>query len=325
MKRSTALLVLIVLLVLAAPHLVRHTQAAAPAATFPDATSFLQGVHSGKLNPETYDFDAAGLFQLPALERANWQGEVFGALLNVGPQVVSGCAAVSQQNGVALAWVQVASQSKDAADWKANVEALRGRLAEMDQELTRSAPAKPSNDPLVQELLARFARDQDVRVKIFMEKKWTDGLPKVATDNWLMAATPRMTAIDCDNTAWLKQQLPKIGWFTIPKYGEEADTAAWHLVQHADREPAFQREMLDKLQALPPGHTDRKRIGYLFDRVARAEGRPQRYGTQGTCKGATWEPHALEDPDRVDEYRASLGMKPESAAIAANTEQCTKH
>ena len=125
-----------------------------------------------------------------------------------------------------------------------------------------------------------------------------------------MAALTRMTAIDCDNTAWLKQQLPRIGWFTIPKYGEEADKAAWHLVQHADREPAFQVEMLARLQALPPGETSGTRIGYLWDRVATKKGQPQRYGTQGQCKGDQWVPNESEDPANLDKRRASLGMEP---------------
>jgi hypothetical protein len=301
------------------------TPAQAPAPGIRDVKPFVTAVHSGQVDPETYDFEAAGFFKLAPTERMQWQALMFDALGLFGPQVLPECSAVRQQNGGVMAWTQIATQSRDAADWKANAGALRARLVELDKELKASAPAKPSADPLVQELLVRFTRDQDVREKIFSQKRWVDGLPKVAADNWMLASLTRMTAIDCDNTDWLKQQLPKVGWFTIPKYGEEADAAAWHLVQHADRDPPFQREMLARLQALPPGQTDGKRLGFLYDRVARAEGRPQRYGTQGICKDGTWDPNPIEDPEHLDERRALLGMKPEAEAIANNTSQCTRH
>jgi len=198
------------------------------------------------------------------------------------------------------------------------------RLAELDQLLRRSAPAKPSEDPLVQELLVRFARDQDVRL-IFSDLKWSEGLSPTAANNWMMAAVTRMTAIDCDNTAWLKARLQKIGWFTIPKYGEEADKAAWHLVQHADRDPAFQREMLAKLQALPPGETSGKRLGLLWDRVARAQGQLQRYGTQGQCKDGSWTPFESEDPANLDKRRAAIGLPPIAEYMKTVSQEACSH
>ena len=83
--------------------------------------------------------------------------------------------------------------------------------------------------------------------------------------------------------------------------------------------------MLAKLQALPPGDTDAKRIGYLWDRVALAEGRPQRYGTQGRCADGVWTPQDIEDPENVDKRRASLGMEPigEHAKVISR-EACPK-
>jgi hypothetical protein len=322
MTRRKGLLTLVMSLVTSV--VLAAAPAAAPAPGFQDAKAFMDAVHSGQINPETYDFDAAAFFRQTPAERAQWQGLIFDALGLVGPQVLPECAAIRQQNGAVLAWVQIAGQSKDAADWKAASGAIRARLAELDRMLEKSAPDKPSADPVVQELLERFGRDQDVR-NIFSQKKWSEGFPEVAANNWMLAAVTRMAAIDCDNTAWLKQQLPKIGWFRIPKYGEVADMAAWHLVQHADRDPAFQVEMLAKLQALPPGETDGKRVGFLYDRVARAAGRPQRYGTQGICKDGKWDPNPIEDPEHLDERRASMGMKPEADTISRNSYECTPH
>ena len=281
----------------------------AQAFPLPEPKAFVESVQSGALDAETYDFDAAGFFRLSEQERTQWQGDAFSVLFAQGTAGPTPCTTVAQRSGVAMAWVQTAGQSRDAQDWKDTVRTLRTRLAELDQVLKRSKPQKSSTDPLVQELFVRLAKDQDIR-NVFSELKWTQGLSPVAANNWMLASITRVTAVDCDNTAWLKAQLEKIGWFTIPKYGEEADSAAWHLVQHADREPSFQREMLDRLQALPSGQTNGRRLGYLFDRVARAEGRLQRYGTQGQCKDGQWTPFASEDPAKLDERRASIGMEP---------------
>jgi hypothetical protein len=201
---------------------------------------------------------------------------------------------------------------------------MRERLAELDLLVERSVPGTASTDPLVQELLARFTKDQAVRT-IFSELKWSDGLTSVQANNWILAVNTRMEAIDCANTSWLKAQLAKIGWFTISKYGADADSAAWHLVQHADREPTFQREMLIKLQALPAGQTNGKRLGYLFDRVAHSQGRPQRYGTQGQCKDGQWTPFDSEDPPNLDRRRASLGMEPIAEHMKTNSRDACAH
>jgi hypothetical protein len=280
-----------------------------PAQGVPDGKSFVERVRSGALDAENYDFDSAGFFRLTPPQRMQWQVDVFSALGLPGQPGSPQCTTVAQRDGIAMAWAQIAGQSKTADEWRATARTLRARLAELDEILKRSTPEHASADPLVRELLVRYARDQGVR-SIFSQLKWTEGLSPAAANNWLLAASTRMTAIDCENTAWLKAQLVKIGWFTIPKYGAEADSAAWHLVQHADREPSFQREMLVKLQALPPGHTNGRRLGTLFDRVARAEGRLQKFGTQGQCKDGQWTPFESEDPVDLDKRRASLGMAP---------------
>lgn len=83
--------------------------------------------------------------------------------------------------------------------------------------------------------------------------------------------------------------------------------------------------MLKELEALPKGHTDSKRIGYLWDRVALADKRLQRYGTQGQCTGGIWTPKEVEDPEHLDERRKALGMEPiaEHAKVVSR-EACSK-
>ena len=52
---------------------------------------------------------------------------------------------------------------------------------------------------------------------------------------------------DADNLPWLKKVISEIGWPGRPVAGEDAANAAWLLAQHADSDPAFQRQCLDLL------------------------------------------------------------------------------
>jgi hypothetical protein len=277
--------------------------------TLPSGAAFAESVASGKTNPETFDFAAAGYWRFTDFERIQWRQPTLDASMRTFTGAVDPCTPVSQRQAASMVWMMLLTQAGSEAEWADNASALRARLAQLDAELAAVRAQTTSSDPRVAELLERFARDQAVR-GVFTQPKWTEGLPPLAANNWGLAFVSRFAAIDCANTAWLKTQLATIRWFDIPAYGGEADNAAWHLVQHADREPDFQRRMLKELEALPKGHTDPKRIGYLWDRVARADKRLQRYGTQGQCTNGQWKPFEVEDPDHLDERRKALGMEP---------------
>ena len=104
-------------------------------------------------------------------------------------------------------------------------------------------------------------------------------------------------------------------WVSISKFGKKSDNNAWLLVQHADLDPDFQREVLQKLAKLwPKGETDATNYAYLYDRVATSwqdknKRKRQRYGTQGKCVGkGQWEPLAVEDPANLEKRRKSVGL-----------------
>lgn len=122
---------------------------------------------------------------------------------------------------------------------------------------------------------------------------------------------PRFENLDKQNTAELKKLLAIYEWFSISKFGKQTDKNAWLLVQHADLDLNFQKEVLIILTKLyPRNETNRSNYAYLYDRVRSiGEKIPQRYGTQGKCVGlGKWEPHEIEDSSNVDKRRKKMGM-----------------
>lgn len=232
-------------------------------------------------------------------------------------------------------WIDLAGDAADYATWTTDVAALRERLShvvtmEADYlegrapdpryavngetwNVGRFSAARRTAEPRVQELLGRAIRDQVARIVTFGEPAapFTEGLSDAAKRRWPTIVTSRLAEIDCGNTAWLRNQVNAHGWFDISRYGAEADEAAWLMVQHADRTPAFQGEMLPLLEERAlAGESSPRQVAYLWDRVAVKEGRPQRYGTQMECEGEEMVPiGGLEDPTRVEERRAALGMQ----------------
>jgi hypothetical protein len=120
-----------------------------------------------------------------------------------------------------------------------------------------------------------------------------------------------MREADGENLPWLKAVIAEHGWPGAALVGTDGAHAAWLLAQHADADPAFQRQCLNLLTAAIEGGEARMReLAYLTDRVLLAEGQPQAYGTQVTRQGGAWVPRNLRDPDGVDERRAAAGLGP---------------
>lgn len=189
----------------------------------------------------------------------------------------------------------------------------------------RVALAEAASDPRVRELLRRAARDQLIRRgweagDIVWETPPTPG----ARSRFESRLAARMCETDGENTAWLKADVAANGWFRISGHGEEASRAAWLMAQHADRDRAFQRQVLGLLEPLvAAGETDASSYAYLHDRVAVGANQPQRYGTQGRCAARNvWEPFDLEQPERVDEFREQVEIGPLADYAAHMNQLC---
>ncbi len=159
-----------------------------------------------------------------------------------------------------------------------------------------SAAVSPERlEALQAELAVRMEKDQELRRK-----------SDLGPDDWEI-----ISAIDQDNVAYLKQLIADIGWIDRDRFGGDASQAAFLIVQHSSDLPLM-------LTALPLLEKAAKATGkggsfaLLYDRSQLRLGRKQRYGSQlgGSPDGTGMALSPLEDPEKVDERRAELGMQP---------------
>ncbi|MFJ9770959.1 DUF6624 domain-containing protein [Kitasatospora sp. NPDC101157] len=119
----------------------------------------------------------------------------------------------------------------------------------------------------------------------------------------------RLTARHGDRLAEI---MAEHGWPTEQVHGPDAARAAWLIAQHADRQLDFQRRAVELMaEAVAAGAASARDLAFLQDRLAVNEGREQRYGTQiGAVTDGRPVPWPCEDPDRLDERRAQVGIEP---------------
>ncbi len=176
-------------------------------------------------------------------------------------------------------------------------------LDALDAELEAIDRAGSVED-LADELAARAAIDQRLR------RSFTPGEPDPALSR-------QIRRVDTANTARMHEVVDAFGWPSAEDVGESGVRDAWLLVQHADQSPDFQAEVLAKIEAAMADEPALgRRYAYLYDRVAVNDGRPQQFGTQGSCQDGAWTPRELEDADAVDTLRADVGLQPLSAYAA---------
>jgi len=129
----------------------------------------------------------------------------------------------------------------------------------------------------------------------------------------------RIQQIDKFNTNILNDMLKERDWFSDHVDGNGAAGNAWLIAQHADHSPEFQKDVLKRIERnLENPGVSARNYAYLYDRVGAGfqsgktdQERLQKYGTQGRCtENDGWQPIRLEDSERVDEFRAEVGLGP---------------
>ena len=153
------------------------------------------------------------------------------------------------------------------------------------------------DDSLRDELLRMVKEDQDARGAL-IKSGFADP-----------AAAGKMEAVDRRNTARLKETVDKDGWPGRSRVGKDGAHAAWLLVQHADKDRAFQKRCLALLEkAVKAAEANGQDLAYLTDRVRVGEGKKQLYGTQFQGAGDKLDPYPIEDEANVDRRRKDVGL-----------------
>ena len=174
----------------------------------------------------------------------------------------------------------------------------------------RRTPALSSE--MEAELNRRGLIDQAARLGL---SRVTAGLGPAEREGATAALSARVAAIDRDNLAYVKSVLPADGWFRRSRDGEIAATRAWLIVHHAE-DWDFKRDVLARMAALlASGEVVASNYALLHDRIAMHDGKPQRYGSQLDCRDGRMRLHAVEDRQRLDELRASVGLEPIAAYL----------
>jgi hypothetical protein len=140
-------------------------------------------------------------------------------------------------------------------------------------------------------------------------------LVQMAAEDQLMrrrAASDRAAwddALDAAHQRRLAEIIEQIGWPDVPLVGAAASQAAWLIAQHAP-DLAFMERCLALMLSLPEHSVHPAQVAYLQDRVLMRRGEPQIYGTQFVDMGDGLRVHPIDDPEHVDERRASVGLGP---------------
>lgn len=220
----------------------------------------------------------------------------------------------------ALSQAEWADACRQARDANARRQSLRRVIAEtgvspvpgFQSAVSMVAQAKKAKDPDAAQLFRLVFEDQIARGGLSGYKTPISlGLSPTARKLYDGLVAWDAVEADAKSREWLRATVARRGWFTIDRDGPAADAAAWLIVQHADEDLAFKREMIAIIEPLTAsGQSRREPFPSMYDRWAFAAKEPQRFGLNGVCKGpGVWDSGPIEDPARIDERRAAFGLR----------------
>lgn len=160
--------------------------------------------------------------------------------------------------------------------------------------------------PLVALLDSLHAKDQDLRLQSAdLEARYG----RESTE--MRAHWKRIRTTDSLNQTLVTRILDERGWLGPEVVGPRGASTLFLVIQHADL-PVQQKYLPMMREAVKQGKASGSSLALLEDRVRMRQGLPQRYGSQVGRDAATGAYFlvALEDPDKVDELRAEVGLQP---------------
>ncbi|WP_290001528.1 DUF6624 domain-containing protein [Algoriphagus sediminis] len=165
-------------------------------------------------------------------------------------------------------------------------------------------------------------RDEDQKNRI----KWSKMYQKGKFDSKKFKEfTKELIALDRQNTKRMREIIEEYGWPSYELVGEGPSNNAWLIVQHADRNPAFQARCLPLLKAaVDAGQANPSNYAYLYDRVAVSKGEKQLYATQSSSNNGLTEgnfyPIAREDSVQIRREAMNISRSVEDYAASMNFE-----
>jgi hypothetical protein len=211
---------------------------------------------------------------------------------------------------IAVSSAGAATRDSDAAATSIPLGSLEARCprAVADQErlgklflARRPAVGAPTDAAIRIELLRMSRSDQKAR-RSLIEHGITNAKYELVVKR-----------VDAENLRRLKRIFEKRGLPTPAMVGYDGMDAAWLLLQHADADPAWQRQWLGAIEQLAKQHELSPQSYALFvDRVLVDQGRRQIYGSQFQEVDGRHVLQPTVDPDNLDERRKAIGLIPES-------------
>ena len=203
---------------------------------------------------------------------------------------------------------------KSSEDWKEVLELVKANQIEYEKYLD-----KPLADKLakIQEL--------DQKYRIEAEKAAEEFGP---TSKEVMKYAGLMAEQDAKNLVVIKKILDERGWLGPKVIGIEGARTLFLVIQHADLETQIKYLPMMR-NAVAWDEAEASQLALLEDRINMRQGKRQVFGSQIGVDQETGEYYVypLMDPDKVDEYRASVGLPPlaEYIKIWGMTWDKTKH
>ncbi len=211
--------------------------------------------------------------------------------------------------GVAIALtigasVHAAESPALAPETRALIEPTLQQFKAIDSEYS----ALPPTTDVAEELIRMGRKDQAIRLaysKIDFAKLM--GEQRTLAFNAVYGEIDRR---DADHQKALVSLLPPEGWFAKSKYGAEATTAAWLVVQHSIRvQPDLIRTLAPAMERmLITNDIDKTEYAKVVDRLATMDGRYQVYGTQMVCHASRWVAYPIGDRATVNQRRREMGI-----------------
>jgi len=155
---------------------------------------------------------------------------------------------------------------------------------------------------IASEIDAMTTVDQDMRERSQTEDYWDE-------------------SVDVKHTARMGEVVAQIGWPTVSKVGKDSSENAWLLVQHADRDVAFQEQCLALMKQEKNGEVNPRNIAMLEDRIRVNKNQPQIYGTQHNEVDGRYVPRPIDDEVNVNERRKQMGLGTLEEGIAGMYEK----